>query len=268
MSFFLGGYSDKAGRKYAILPGICGILIRTGIYSIVSVFGLSVWWMLLGAFLDGFGGGYRVLLGGCKAYLADITSPEQRLFRMTVADLCMHTSAVIAPVGIGFWIQSGTFTGPYILIMSLMIVGILYTVFLVPETVVPLQKVPFFTMSHLKNSFAFFLVKDQTTPVLNRRKKFALLLTVLAIGNACLAGSTTSMTLFQMNEPLCWGSVLIGIYSMYSVALSSVGATVAARLMRLCARDETIAVVAVVAAMLEKTYTGFAQTMFMMFFGE
>ena len=79
MSVFLGGYSDKAGRKYAILPGLLAMITRTAVYAIMAGFDLSMWWMMLGAFLDGLGGSFHVLLG--YAYVADMTSPERRLVR-------------------------------------------------------------------------------------------------------------------------------------------------------------------------------------------
>ncbi len=145
-----------------------------------------------------------------------------------------------------------------------MILGLLYTIFLVPETIVSRVKVPFFSFSYVRNTLELF-VRGDTQAWPHRRRNLALLLVVFAIANMCMMGAANVFNLFMMNEPLCWGSTLIGIFLFVYIGSSSIGAAIAAKLLRLCARDQTIALVAVISSILDRIYAGSVQNTLMMF---
>ena len=73
-SLFLGAYSDRVGRKYAIIPPILGQMVSSFLYAIVIHFNLPIQVLFVGAFLYGCCGYYVAFLLGCLAYVADTTT--------------------------------------------------------------------------------------------------------------------------------------------------------------------------------------------------
>ncbi len=118
--------------------------------------------MLVGSLLVGFRGGLETLFVGCFTYIADITLPEKRAFRIVIAEFCMFLSVILTPVGIGVWIQKSGYLWPFVCVLCGQSIAMLYGIFLVPETVIPDPNAKFFTFTHLRDTAALY-IKDNAT---------------------------------------------------------------------------------------------------------
>lgn len=176
-TIFLGGLSDKIGRKYAILMPIIGTFVRTLSYILVILLNLSIWYLLIGSFLDGCLGSYQTLLMGCFSYIADITAPDQRQLRIAIVELIMIMSGMFGPIGVGVWIQHMGMLPPLLLILALISINVVYIVFFVPETVIRQPNSRILSFDHIKKTLLLFTRDDES----RRRWKLCTLLAAFVV---------------------------------------------------------------------------------------
>ena len=122
---------DRVGRKrIMILPIIGGTILVTS-YIINSHFmEWPVPWMFLGIFLDASFGQYPTLLAAVFAYLADTTSNENRTIRVIILESMLFLGGLISEITNGLLLQNYGFLPPFILMLSVYILVIIYWFFL------------------------------------------------------------------------------------------------------------------------------------------
>jgi len=76
----------------------------------------------------------------------------------------------------------------------------------------------------------------------------------------------TLTSLFEMNQPLCWTIREIGLFTGTKLAISALGALIITLVMKRCATDWHIAVIASIAAVLTYVYIFFVRDSVMMYF--
>ena len=96
------------------------------------LFDLRAEWLVLGALFDGFGGFLPTVMMASSSYIADCTSPESRITRLAIVELCSLISVVVAPIGLGYWIHIMSYLYPIITVAVVCTVNILYVTFFVP----------------------------------------------------------------------------------------------------------------------------------------
>lgn len=78
-----GPWTDNGGRrKPALLVAILGACLEMVITLLVMYFDWSVYVLIVGAALNGLSGFATVLFVGATAYIADVSSKEERAFRI------------------------------------------------------------------------------------------------------------------------------------------------------------------------------------------
>ena len=110
--WMLGSYSDKGGRKVAIIIPQIGALIRCINLLAVIYFDLPLYVMVIGAFFEGLSGAFYMILSAGCSYIADITSLEMRSLRITVIDGCFTFGTVVSQIAGGYLIASLGFFYP------------------------------------------------------------------------------------------------------------------------------------------------------------
>ena len=90
------------------------------------------------------------------------------------------------------------------------------------------------------------------------------LLTLLFAIFAYVSAASGVDAFFEMGHPLCWGTVIMGIFSAISISISVVGSGVSAKVMSLFLRDEWMTVVAVSLGMAGSVFKFFVTTSRMM----
>lgn len=91
---------DEYGRKFFITTFVLFLFVgKTIVYLAMSNSdGMPVWWMWFGTFVAFMFGGTLGLSALCKAYVADITLPEERIYALGVAMTCLALGNLFGPV--------------------------------------------------------------------------------------------------------------------------------------------------------------------------
>jgi len=78
-----GPWTDKGGkRKPALLVAIVGGCLEMATVLLVMYFNLSLYFLYVSAAISGFSGFAVVLMVGATSYIADISTKEERAFRI------------------------------------------------------------------------------------------------------------------------------------------------------------------------------------------
>ena len=263
MAWFLGSYSDKAGRKYALIPPVLGDSACTILIICTVAFRLPTWVLIFSSFLTGLGGNFQTLLLGCFSYVADITEPKDRAFRITVVEMIMFGCGIFSYVGIGYWIQTVGFLWPYVGILGGKLVILLLLLFLVPETIRKDPKASFFSTEHLKGTFT--VIRSKEYP--GRRWKLILLMWAFFLPTLVILGNTVD-TLFEMNVPMCWNPAQLGIFNGINIGTIAIGGIIAAKVLKFCFSDVQIAIIAGITTCIANVYKSLVFVSWMMYIGK
>lgn len=301
VTLLLGAGSDRIGRRFAILPPLLGVLLNSSTVTLIVWYNASIFWFFLGDVLYGMCGSFTAMIMGCYAFVADRTSPEKRMVRITIVEMCMLTAGVVSPIALGTVITRFGYVIPMLVVVVLSAVNLIYVFAFLPgdklntlrgetetsplETseaeVYPNRK---FTGLHRRLSsqlrllwaqvrLTFAMFTKKTTEVsstirpsrYSRRLKLNLLMGAFLVSNLPTFALSIS-TLFEMNSPLCWGIDEIGLFSGVSIGVAAVGALIITPLLK-CFRvsDQSIAILAGLASLATSVYKSFVQSTLMMF---
>ncbi|XP_028174953.1 proton-coupled folate transporter-like [Ostrinia furnacalis] len=150
LSLFLGVWSDKHGRKPLIawtLFGLTFSAILTVVYGLMEE--LGPWWYIISCLPFSLTGGYKVLMIGAICFISDVTSNENRSFRLMIIQLTFalgHTAgAMLSPYtvkGIG---------NLYLLLLvaSLYTFAYAFTMIFIEESLVNISQVGVILANHI-----------------------------------------------------------------------------------------------------------------------
>lgn len=120
----LGGLSDRFGRKRIFIISKIG----TCIAYIILAFAGNYWLFLISRLLDGFTGGN---ISTARAYVADITTPEERPKGMAIIGISFGVGFLLGPALGGFLYGSQYgFMLPALVAGSLSLLALILTIFL------------------------------------------------------------------------------------------------------------------------------------------
>jgi DHA1 family tetracycline resistance protein-like MFS transporter len=123
----LGGLSDKYGRK----PILFFSLIGTSIGFLILGLANTLWMLFTGRILDGITGGN---ISTAQAYIADVTTPEERAKGMGLVGAAFGLGFVFGPF-IGGVLSGWGISVPFFFAAALTFVNAIMLIFLLPETV-------------------------------------------------------------------------------------------------------------------------------------
>ncbi|KAM9729329.1 lysosomal proton-coupled steroid conjugate and bile acid symporter SLC46A3 [Menidia menidia] len=222
VTLLLVAYSDRGGRKITIIMPLIGSLIYTTTFLTVSFFELNIYLLIGSSFLSSLFGGLGTFLGGCFAYIADLCKDErQKTLRMAGIDMMIGLLSGIAAISTGYFLRAAGFNWPFFTSAMFLCLTLLYAIFILEETV---KKAPtdgnildesprHSTLKHMIFGFyQIFAGAGQGTKTV-----LVLLLIIFTSFSFAYVGGISLVTLYELNEPLCWTEVLIG----YGAALST-----------------------------------------------
>lgn len=261
VSLFLGAYSDKAGRKYAILPPLVGTVVNTVVYIIVVQLHLPLWYLFIAAFISGFGGFLSTMLLGCFAYISDTTSPDKRRFRITVLEMCLMLPGIIGPLGVGNLIETIGYMYSFVISLVGQTIIVIYVIFFVPETVQKDPSAKFFDLTRMKQFWQLFTKTD------NQKRNVKLIILFVAFFIGIMPKFDYGLdTLYLKNRPLCMSNKLVGYYLSTFLAVSTFGGIFVAWLFKYCLSDQIVAMIGGLSSMVQNVYKTFVQNVMMIFF--
>uniref|UniRef100_A0A3Q0RN68 Solute carrier family 46 member 3 n=1 Tax=Amphilophus citrinellus TaxID=61819 RepID=A0A3Q0RN68_AMPCI len=217
----LVAYSDRAGRKITIIMPLIGMLINTVAYLTVSYFELNIYLLIGSSILSALCGGLGTFLGGCFAYIADLCKTcRQKTLRMAGVDMMVGLLAGGASVSTGYFLKTAGFNWPFLTSSLILCLSLLYAIFVLEETMKPPTDAAIIDLSPQRSSIKQMVCGVyQMLAGASRSCKIALALLIIIFTSFSFAyiGGLSMITLYELNEPLCWTEILIG----YASALSS-----------------------------------------------
>ena len=238
MILVYGSYSDRIGRRLALITPVIGSICTILVQMAIVFFDLPVWCFLF-CVVEYFFGGFYLIITGCFAYLADTVPEEKRASRMAILDAIILATAAVGSVLVGYLIDLLGYFIPYAFCLVGKLATLVYTLFFIPETVrkppggsVRLSQV----FQKIKSGIKICLVDNGK----GRRVSINLLLLTYLIAEVMSTSSV--MTLFEMNTPLCWNSVLIGYFGAASDVIKGIAMVVAAFVLKRWFSEKWLAV--------------------------
>ncbi|KAM8898016.1 LOW QUALITY PROTEIN: lysosomal proton-coupled steroid conjugate and bile acid symporter SLC46A3 [Spinachia spinachia] len=222
VTLLLVTYSDRGGRKIAIVMPLIGSIIYTLGLLAVSYFELNVYLLILASFSSSLFGGLGTFLGGVFAYIADLTKGDrEKTLRMGGVETMIGLFSGAAAICTGYFLKAAGFNWPFLTSAIFQGLNLVYAIFVLKESVTAAP-----TDSVLLNGSPrrsgwkqiVYGVYDMFTRASRRGQKMLVLLTIIFISFAIAYISALPLvTLYELNKPLCWDEILIG----YGAALST-----------------------------------------------
>ncbi|XP_049598799.1 lysosomal proton-coupled steroid conjugate and bile acid symporter SLC46A3 [Syngnathus scovelli] len=219
VTLLLVAYSDRAGRKVAIILPLVGTLLYTLSLLLVSFLRLNVYLLVGASLLSSLFGGLGTFLGGCFAYVADLSGGgdgRRMTLRIAGLDMMIGLLSGVAALSTGYYLRAAGFDGPFLTSAICQFLVLLYTIFILEETVTRADSggvSGWATVEHM--FFAIYRMFARAAP--KRRTLLLLLVSVFTSLSFTSVGSFSLIVLYELKEPLCWSEILIG----YGAALST-----------------------------------------------
>ncbi|XP_053564453.1 solute carrier family 46 member 3 [Bombina bombina] len=217
MALILVSYGDRHGRKASLFLPCVGGLLSSSVYFTVSFFSLPLETLYFSSIVSGLLGSFATFLGGCFSYVADIAKDAQKKnIRIAFVDMVLGLSSGVAGIASGYFIKSLGFTWSLAIPALLHLINCLYIVFFLEETIKRSEfQQHVFSKEGFKELFSgvYLLFKHSSS-----KNKLVLNLLLFAFMSYLFTnfGAITLFTLYELDSPLCWDSVLIGWGSAFS----------------------------------------------------
>ena len=157
----IGNLSDAYGRKKILLVSLTVLAINYFIMGIAE----SLWLLLLGRIISGIG---SATFSTCNAYIADMTTPEERAQFFGMTGAAFGTGFVLGPVIGGFLGDFGT-RAPFFATSALAVMSLIMTLIFLPESLKKEHRRP------------FELARANPVSVLLDLRKFRIVLGIIAV---------------------------------------------------------------------------------------
>ena len=216
-TIIIGAWSDIHGRKIAIGLPVFGCTLNCLCFIFVIIFNLRLEILIPGALLQGMLGGYPLLLTGCLSYVADITTEQQRTFRISMVEITLLIAISCSQLGVGYLIQGAGFLVTFYVLLGLLLIGIVYVT--IPYILLETRQPSDMTVGHQLNGIWKDVKLLFQTNTNKRRWRLCLLGMLSFILEIVLSGYITVIVLYVLDEPFCWTSIHVGFFLSGSIAL-------------------------------------------------
>ncbi|XP_078592948.1 proton-coupled folate transporter-like [Branchiostoma floridae x Branchiostoma japonicum] len=255
-SILLGVWSDRSRRrKIAIVPSVFAGMVKATVYLLFISLDLPFYTFFLpGIVLSGSLCYYFSAIAGMYAYMADITSPSQRTFRLAVLYMCEGLGAGAAAFLSGYWLdRQRSFTNPIWLSLGLFGFCFIYSAFLVQDNCHVEEKPSF--CAHLRKVGGLFKARSDSDDKRWRLWCYYIghLLDIFSQG-----GFSVIAILYMMNSPFCWDPTAVGTFSASMNVGTTVFSAAGIRLFRRWMDDHWIAQIGMASHVLGCLFMAFA----------
>ncbi|XP_038564563.1 LOW QUALITY PROTEIN: solute carrier family 46 member 3 [Micropterus salmoides] len=222
VTLLLVAYSDKGGRKITIIMPLIGMLIYTSAFLTVSFFELNIYLLIGSSILTSLFGGLGTFLGGCFAYIADLCEDgREKTLRMAGLDMMIGLLSGVASISTGYFLRAAGFNWPFLTSALCQCLILIYAIFILEETVKKVPTNAIILDGSPQRSALKQMIHRVYQMFVGASRKYTTVLILLMLIFTCFSfayvGGITLITLYELNEPLCWTEILIG----YGSALST-----------------------------------------------
>jgi len=273
-SFFvivlLGGYSNAAGCKNALVPPLIGAAARLLLSIIVVSCDLHFDLLILASACEGFTGGICAMLMASFSYIASITDTQTRSQRVVVVEVAAALAVFGSSLSTGYAIHLLGFAWTFVILLSIIFTSLSYVVFILPE-VYPMSAtaadtVEFFTLEHFRRLLALYVKDDANAS--GRQWKLRLTLLVVILTSAVQLGGYDVQTLFMLSEPFCFTPVLIGYFYAASELVPPIMSLIVTHIFVRHVGDLILIVVGLLSCTGYELMFGFSHNRIMLFMGK
>ncbi len=216
----LGPISDLKGRKLILVLPLIGNSVMNIIFILIQLLNWPYGVSIFASIVNGLSGSTALMYTVAFSYIADVSNKEDTVMRMTILDTVYTLASAVAMVYMGYIIEALGFVYPYVVLIALNILNILYVTCVMPESIKSVRD-----LKELDNP-GKQIIKAFTTITKPTIKGNDWKLKVCLITNTCIViavnGLVRMQSLFAMDEPLCWGSVLIGYHGAVTQVVTNV----------------------------------------------
>lgn len=270
VTLILVAYSDKRGRKPTIIMPLIGSLIYTLSFLVVSFFELNLYLLIGSTIVSSFFGGIGTLLGGCFSYIADLCEDgKQKTMRMAGLDMVIGLLSGVAALSTGYFLRAEGFNWPFFTSAVLQSLNLLYAIFILEETLKrpPDDSAALDAPPRSSVMYALAYGIYQLFAGASRRRNVLLVLLLLVLSTYVFAntGGLSMITLYELNEPLCWSEILIGYGSALSVSVFLTSFIGLAILSHCGVPNLVIILIGILSVMTSLIMVAFSKTTLMMF---
>lgn len=136
VTIILGPLTDRYGRRLGILLPSFGMVIQGVCSTLIIYYNLNPYYIILVNFISGVTGDFTSLIASSFTYIADISSPRWRTFRLAAVEGILSFGKVAGQLTGNYWLYSINCNciPPMLFYTAITMLLVLYTFFLLPES--------------------------------------------------------------------------------------------------------------------------------------
>ncbi|XP_063540332.1 probable peptidoglycan muropeptide transporter SLC46 [Cydia strobilella] len=224
LAVFLGSWSDKYGRKPLVVWPLFGQFVTAVLTVVFSAEqSLSAYWFILCIMPLAMLGGFSTIMLGANLITTDITTEEDRTFRLALIQGCGFAGVLTGTIASSYVYDFMGYVPLFTLSAAIYFFTLLYTIVLVEETLVIAER------GGLCKIFNCDLIKDMGRTCFKKRDLritaiLTLLITAFGITMFCIFGISAVDYLFTRQKfqwllkeysTFCAVNIIIGLMGMY-----------------------------------------------------
>lgn len=235
-NLLMGPLSDKYGRKNVFIISLLGTFARSLGNAFAIYYKINIYIFVAFYGVEGICGLWMCTLNTSHSYVADITGTgKQRSFGMALIEICLGLGLTLGTLASGYIIADLGFMYPMVVSFSCIIIAIIIAAFILPETSIKINHQPQSISQTFRNTISFYTDKSAN------RWRYVVCLSIIFLVAFSNIGRTSVDTLYELNSPFCWDSVLIGWYATLRSLCHIIIGIGSVRLFQFCLSDESIA---------------------------
>ncbi|XP_055921656.1 proton-coupled folate transporter [Eupeodes corollae] len=209
ISFFLGPWSDKFGRRPVIILTYTGYTISYIIMGLLTLISehtqFSPWFYLISSLPSVFFGGTCALITVIYCYISDVAVSKARDLRMVLNEASILIGITTGSVASSFIYEATNVLTVFAISCGFMVLALLYVILFVPESLRPDQ---ISTESRIRGFFRWDLAADLFKTCCERRPKYDraiiwLIMLILTLSIGTMQGES-SVTYLFVRERFEW----------------------------------------------------------------
>ncbi|XP_029040266.1 proton-coupled folate transporter-like [Osmia bicornis bicornis] len=229
LSLFLGPWSDLYGRKLIILSGYAGKSLTYFILSIMTIYDISPWFLLIAYIPYAFSGGFSIILLGTICYICDISNEQERGWQLAWMEALISIGVLTGILAGPVIFQAYGYVAVFGSAAVCCVLAGLHIYFLVPETIYNRNSITLGTM------FDIHLVKRLINTCIQKREGFNryivwCCITSIILMVVVLEGEMTIGFLF-VNARLGWDVNTYSIYVATNIILKILGILIGVKIL-------------------------------------
>ncbi|XP_046746261.1 tetracycline resistance protein, class D-like [Diprion similis] len=232
-SLFLGSWSDRAGRRPLLLLSLAGFTMLHVSHALISIWDMNPWYLVIPSVPAFSFGGVCAIMIAAMCHISDSTTEKERTMLMTWLQASVFLGIILGRFITPLIFNSYGYTAVFGTSAICCIVALIYTFFIVPETVRDASK------ESIRGLFRISAIRELFITAFQRRDGFQRSVVWLSIFTLTLTGlifqGETSIEFLFTRARLGWDvqhySYVNGIGYMLSMPCMIIGIALFSRVL-------------------------------------